>query len=157
MDNKHSNVHRLGTGARSLFVGAACAAIAGAAGLGLLVSRVAAQNDADDIDREIKNCINLNQIDHTDVIDDDTILFFMRGREIYENDLPNKCPELRSQDKFMYRTSGWQLCNVDTITVLNDLGFGYRQGASCGLGKFAPISEEAAQELKQLADARRKR
>lgn len=156
MDTKHPNVRRLGTGARSLFVGAACAAMAGVAGLGLLVSRVAAQNDADDIHREIKNCIILNQIDHTDVIDDDTILFFMRGPEIYENDLPNKCPELRSQDRFMYKTSGAQLCNVDTITVLNDLGFGYRQGATCGLGKFAPISQEAAQELKQLAEARKR-
>jgi hypothetical protein len=139
---------------RSLVAGAACAAIAGA--VGLLASRVAAQNDAKDIDREVKNCINLNQIDHTDVVDDDTILFYMHGNEIYENDLPNKCPELRSEDRFMYRTSTSQLCNVDTITVLNDLGFGFRAGASCGLGKFAPISEEAAEELLKSAERRRR-
>jgi hypothetical protein len=139
----------------SLFAAAAAIACAAAA-FGLLVSRVAAQNDADDIDREVKNCINLNQIDRTNVVDDDTILFYMRGSEIYENDLPNKCPELRSEDRFLYRTSTSQLCNVDTITVLNDMGFGFMQGASCGLGKFAPISEEAAEELLKSAETRRR-
>jgi hypothetical protein len=141
----------------ALVAAAACAAIAGAAALGLLASRVSAQNDAEDIDREVKNCINLNQIDHTDVVDDDTILFYMRGNEIYENDLPNRCPELRSEDRFLYRVSTSQLCNVDTITVLNDMGFGFMPGATCGLGKFAPISQEAADELLKAAETRRRR
>jgi hypothetical protein len=128
----------------------------GAAGLGMLAGQVGAQNDSENVDREVKNCINLNQIDRTDVVDDDTILFYMRGKDIYENDLPNKCPELRSEDRFMYRTSTSQLCNVDTITVLNDLGFGFMPGATCGLGKFAPISEEAAEELLKTAETRRR-
>jgi hypothetical protein len=158
MDNQsaRSNVRRRLERRPSLLAGAACLAIAAAAGLGLLVSQVAAQSDSENVDREVKNCINLNQIDRTDVVDDDTILFYMRGKEIYENDLPNKCPELRSEDRFMYRTSTSQLCNVDTITVLNDLGFGFVPGASCGLGKFAPISEEAAEELLKTAETHRR-
>ena len=158
MDNPsaRSNARRRLERRPSLLAGAACAAIVGAAGLGMLAGQVGAQNDSENVDREVKNCINLNQIDRTDVVDDDTILFYMRGKDIYENDLPNKCPELRSEDRFMYRTSTSQLCNVDTITVLNDLGFGFMPGATCGLGKFAPISEEAAEELLKTAETRRR-
>ena len=31
------------------------------------------------------SCINLSQLDHTDVIDDQTILFYMHGKEIWQN------------------------------------------------------------------------
>ena len=113
-----------------------------------------ARAGSDDGDTGVRDCIAYQQIDRTQVVDDDTILFRMRGRNnpIYVNELPNKCPELRSEDRFMYRTSTSQLCAVDTITVLNDVGFGFMPGATCGLGKFTPIDEDAADQL--LSNAR---
>jgi hypothetical protein len=48
----------------------------------------------------------------------------------------------------MYRVSLNQLCDVDTITVLEDFGFGLQQGATCKLGRFAPISKTEAKDLK---------
>lgn len=104
-----------------------------------------------------EQCLRLSSIDHTDVIDDQNILFYMRGKEIYRNHLPYPCSGLRIYDTFMYRTSLSQLCNVDIITVLDNIGFGFSPRNSCGLGLFYPVTEEDAKKLKEHAKAARKR
>jgi hypothetical protein len=47
----------------------------------------------------------------------------------------------------MYRVALSQLCNIDVITVLSDVGFGFIPSASCGLGEFQPIDAQLAEEL----------
>ncbi|MDH3511808.1 MAG: hypothetical protein OER85_13220, partial [Gammaproteobacteria bacterium] len=42
-----------------------------------------------------------------------------------------------------------QLCDLDIITVLNDYGFGFTPGPSCGLGRFYPITKEEAKALQK--------
>jgi hypothetical protein len=49
----------------------------------------------------------------------------------------------------MYRTSLPQLCDLDIITVLDDAGFGFMPGASCGLGRFYPITKDEAKAMKE--------
>jgi hypothetical protein len=49
----------------------------------------------------------------------------------------------------MYRTSLNQLCDLDIITVLNSLGFGFMRGPSCGLGSFQPVTEDEVALLKE--------
>jgi hypothetical protein len=71
----------------------------------------------------------------------------MRGDDVYRNELPNACPSLDFDERFMDRVTLNRLCDVDVITVIDDAGFGFTAGASCGLGKFRPISEEEAQDL----------
>jgi hypothetical protein len=83
------------------------------------------------------DCVDIARIDHTQVRDDRTIDFYMRGREIYRNRLPADCPGLAFEDGFSYRTSLSRLCSVDTIDVLRQAGGG--AGATCGLGPFQPI------------------
>ena len=78
------------------------------------------------------NCLNLLSIRSTRVIDDRTILFEMNGSKTYVNRLPNRCPGLKYEKRFLYSTSLSQLCGQDMITVLTDFG----RGASCGLGRF---------------------
>lgn len=102
----------------------------------------------DELLSDAEHCISLSRIDRTDVIDDSNILFYMKGGDIYLNRLPHRCPGLRWEKAFMYRTSMSQLCNVDIITVLDNMGFGFSPGVSCGLGPFYPISEETAKALK---------
>src|SRR2546430_10496165 len=64
-------------------------------------------------------CLPLNQIDHTQVVDDQTILFHMRDRTVYRNVLPAKCSGLKFEDGFSYTSSTDQLCsNVEIIRVL---------------------------------------
>jgi hypothetical protein len=96
---------------------------------------------------EPRDCITLMEIDRTRVADDDTILFYMRGGDVYRNELPNRCPTLEFEERFMYRVTTGRLCSIDVITVIDDVGFGFMPGASCGLGEFEPISEEEADEL----------
>lgn len=107
----------------------------------------AAAQDLDDDNAE--RCIRLNQLDNTEIIDDRNILFYMRGDQAYLNTLPNRCPGLREERTFMYRTTLSQLCDLDVITVLYNQGFGFTPGASCGLGRFYPITKAEADALKE--------
>jgi hypothetical protein len=102
-----------------------------------------------------EQCVSLARIDRTEVIDDQNILFHMRGGKIYRNHLSHRCPGLGFHESFMYRTSLSQLCNVDIITVLNDIGFGFSPGPSCGLGLFYPVTKEDVRELKEREKARK--
>ena len=83
------------------------------------------------------NCIPLRSIRSTRVHDDRTIDFETNGRKVYRNVLPNSCPSLGFEERFLYKTSLSQLCSVDIITVLYSSP--PTQGASCGLGKFQPV------------------
>jgi len=104
-----------------------------------------------------EQCVSLHRIDHTDVIDDQNIIFYMKGKDIYRNHLPYPCSGLRINDTFMYRTSLNQLCNVDIITVLDNMGFGFQPRNSCGLGLFYPVTKEDVSKLKEEVKAARKK
>jgi hypothetical protein len=96
-----------------------------------------------------RHCVSLLRIDRTDIVDDSNILFYMTNGTIYRNQLPHRCPGLRTADSFMYRTSLNQLCDLDIITVLNSLGFGFMRGPSCGLGSFQPVTKDEVALLKE--------
>ena len=85
-----------------------------------------------------ESCINLRQIRESRVRDDQTIDFYMTGGKVYRSILPNRCPQLGFEQRFSYKTSLSQLCSTDIITVLMDPGL--TRGASCGLGKFQPVT-----------------
>lgn len=85
------------------------------------------------------SCVSLRQIRDTRVHSDTVIDFRMRsGGQVYRNTLPMACPQLGTEKRILYKTSGSELCDVDTITVL--VGTGMDHGASCGLGKFQPVT-----------------
>lgn len=86
------------------------------------------------------DCIHIPAIQNSDVRDDRTIDFIMNGNKVYRNTLPNSCPSLGFERRFMYKTSLSQLCSVDIITVLFNSP-NLMQGASCGLGKFQPMTK----------------
>lgn len=106
----------------------------------------------DDFDRSPEDCITVNSIDRTDVIDDNTIIFFMRGSRIYRNYLPRRCPGLERHDRFSYRTTGGRLCDIDTITVLEQWGGRLQPGFTCSLGEFHPVTQEEVEDLERLAE-----
>lgn len=87
------------------------------------------------------NCVSLTNIRSTNVIDNSTIDFKMAGGKTYRNSLPYSCPGLKFEDRFSYRTSTNQLCNVDIVRVLHDYGGHLTEGAGCGLGKFQPVEK----------------
>ncbi|EQB02674.1 hypothetical protein L288_15985 [Sphingobium quisquiliarum P25] len=88
------------------------------------------------------SCVNLQSIRSTEVRDNRTIDFIMNGNKVYRNTLPNSCPGLGSERRFLYKTSLSQLCSVDIITVLYNSP-NLNPGASCGLGMFQPMAKAA--------------
>lgn len=119
-----------------------------------LVSAACAPALAEPRATEAEHCVSLSRIERTEVVDDRNILFYMLGGDIYRNELPHRCPGLEWEESFMYRTSLNQLCDVDIITVLDSMGFGFRSGMSCGLGMFHPISEAEARLLTEGNESR---
>lgn len=90
---------------------------------------------------EPKSCVRRSQIRSTDVIDNSTIDFKMRGGKIYRNKLPHKCSGLAFEEAFSYRTSTNDLCNVDIIRVLDQTAGRIEERSACGLGKFQEIEK----------------
>lgn len=120
--------------------------------LALAVSHAAAQDDEDQADErlqsadffETENCIRTRSIRRTKVIDDSTIAFYMRNRDlVYINSLPNRCPQLASNDRFSYESRGGRLCRSDRITVLLQFAGRLESGFSCRLGDFQRSDRES--------------
>jgi hypothetical protein len=85
-----------------------------------------------------QSCIPIRQISESRVRDDQTIDFYMVGKKVYRNTLPNSCPRLGFEQRFSYKTSLSQLCSTDIITVLSSPGI--TPDGSCGLGAFQPVT-----------------
>lgn len=98
---------------------------------------------------EPERCLGITRIKELKILDKRNVLFYTTSNEVYLNDLSRPCPGLRPRDTVMYRTSLHELCNVDIITVLDDVGSGYMPGTSCSLGSFYPISKDDAAKLRK--------
>ena len=112
-----------------------CAALLGLAGCATnssAPSRTASQASTKNV------CLQTYLIDHTEVPDDSTILFHMKGGKIWKNSLPFPCSDLKFQGGFQYTTDIDEICsNLQTIRVIEQ-GGGPRLGAVCQLGEFTP-------------------
>ena len=109
------------------------------------------------IDREGERCISTRNIRHTDILNERTILFRMRGGDYFVNYLRHDCPGLVREERFSYRTTGGRLCQVDLIRVIEQFGGFIQEGMSCGLGVFYPITGEEAEFLSLEPEERRGR
>jgi hypothetical protein len=117
--------------------------------LPLLAGGSAFGQDEEDkpFDRTPQNCVITSRIDHTEAIDDQNIIFRMRGKEVYRNTLPNTCPGLKRENRISWQTSTARLCNIDVITVLESYGVGFRPGFTCRLGQFVPLSPAEVEDM----------
>jgi hypothetical protein len=108
----------------------------------------------DELDRSPRSCVSISRIRDTDIIDDESILFYMAGRRVYRNVLDRPCQGLERAGRFMYRTRSSQLCNSDTVQALQYWGQRISPGMTCFLGEFYPITREEADILKLEPDER---
>ena len=82
-------------------------------------------------------CLPTSQIDHTDIVDDSTIVFYMRTGKPYVNKMSMPCANLKTEDGFAYETDEPQICSASqTIRVA-------RSGNFCELGQFTPYTPPA--------------
>lgn len=87
---------------------------------------------------DVVTCLPLTQVRDSDPIDDNAILFELRGGEMYLNELRGKCIGLKRNDRYSYQTTQNKICKGDVLTVENPLGLPI---GSCGLGEFEALSE----------------
>ena len=115
----------------------------------LVESSLSFAADEEEIDRTPQDCVSLPRVSRTEVIDDQTILFYQRGGKVYLNHLPRKCGGLAREDRFMYKVTTTRLCSSDTITVLEHWGAGFTPGFTCPalLGYLRNLSQLSATGL----------
>jgi uncharacterized protein DUF6491 len=101
-------------------------------------------------DRTPQDCITVTRIDQVEAVDDQNLLFKLRGHNVYRNTLPSKCPNLARENRIAYETRTSRLCKVDLITVLESYGVGFRPGFTCRLGAFVPLSPAEVEDLELL-------
>ena len=75
----------------------------------------AADDEASDIrqpdpDIQGQRCLSSRPIRKTEVLDDQNILFYLRGAAIYLNHLPKTCKRLAQEGRFMNRTTVARIC-----------------------------------------------
>ena len=122
-----TQTHRSGLRSLALRMG-------GAAALASVVLLASSAARADD---KLK-CLGVNQIDHTQVLNDHQILFYQLGGKIWMSNLPQRCPTLTPIDGFVWESGIDQICgNVEQIRVL-------RTGVHCQLGAFVPYVKGGA-------------
>ena len=112
----------------------------------LLAAPAAAEDDVIE-SFESERCVNVSLITSTRVVNDEAVLFYMRGRKAYLNTLRAQCRGLSRQKRFSYEVRTGRLCEKDRIRVLQDSGFGIQEGRSCALGRFAPVSREDIEQI----------
>jgi hypothetical protein len=80
-------------------------------------------------------CIKADEVDHTKVLNDRQILFYMRGKQVWLNTLKARCSTLPIQDGFSMPSNFSEFCaNAQTIQVLFT-------GQFCQLGEFTPYQK----------------
>lgn len=91
---------------------------------------------------ETQQCIRLQSIDQTPVIDNKTILVKMKGKSGYKRiDLVNNCSGLKIEGGFSHSTSINQLCTSDPLRVIGPVG------STCLIEKIVTIDEAEAKML----------
>ena len=83
-------------------------------------------------------CLAATDVDHTHVVDQSNILFYMRDGKIWHTHLTPACVNLELSGFEMVGHPDQFCANAQTIQVLNG-------GAVCRLGNFTPYNEKARQ------------
>jgi len=102
-----------------------------------------------------KSCVYLPDIDHTKIVNERNILFYLRNNTVLQNSMREPCYGLHEKTRFTYGSTALRrLCSGDMITLLADLSFGGVASANtCKLGMFLPVDADEVDEI--LAAARK--
>jgi len=90
---------------------------------------------ADQAGQPTSSCLPADDVNHTQVLNDHQILFYMRNKKIWLNTLPARCVSLPIQEGFNFSSAFSEYCpNTETIQVV-------RSGEVCKLGAFTPYEK----------------
>jgi len=134
----------------------ACCSVGFAASSVALVFAMTAATDlhADEASSVAQRCIYVDRLDRTRVVDERSILFFMRDHSVLQNVLPKACVGLRKSDPIAYDVVNNKLCANELVRQLVGAGV-YSRGAVCPLGMFVPIGPDEVDRLLPTREKRR--
>jgi hypothetical protein len=100
-----------------------------------------------------RSCVYLPDIDHTKIVNERNILFYLRNNTILQNSFREPCWGLHEKTRFTYGpTALKRLCAGDMITLLADLSFGAVASANtCKLGLFLAVDDDEVDDLLRAA------
>ncbi len=99
-----------------------------------------------------KRCLSTFEYDNTEVLDDQHILFTSdRGSHVWLNTLRSQCSGLKRRDTLLFKKTGDQLCNLDTVEAVHPFLFWQRTGPVCTLGRFNQLTPNQAELIRQAA------
>ena len=113
-------------------------------GLGLTTTTQPATATNHENTEQEQQCISLQRIDQTPIIDNKTILVDLRGGGYKRIDIRNRCPGLKSEGRYTYSTSISKLCKQDALTVLSSDGSPI---GTCLIEKIVSIEDAEAKAL----------
>ena len=99
-----------------------------------------------------RSCVQMASVRRTRIVDDRSILFYLRGGGVYHNQLGSQCHGLKREGRFTYDVVRGELCASAQIAVLRELGGRWMPTAVCQLGLFVPISLEEAEDVIDAAE-----
>ena len=92
---------------------------------------------------DTQQCISLQYVDETPVVDDKTIVVRMKGGGYKRIDLLNRCSGLKLQGGFSHSTSTNELCKTDPLRVLEPVG------STCLIDKIVTIDKAEYDTLRK--------
>ena len=128
----------------------------------------AAQGDAADLDvetilsnplddeayRQRRSCVRTRAIDRVEILDDTLVLFHIRRKKAWLNQLSSRCLGLERDMIVNLRVFGGSICRLDTFRGLTRMGG--LPTAHCRLGDFEAIEGPQIDALRTALDERRK-
>jgi len=99
---------------------------------------------------EMKSCVSPSRIRHTRVVDNEHIIFEMRGSKVYLNTLPRNCPRLGYHKSIKYTVRAGSLCKNDIFEVFDSAGL---TGTSCSFGAFEKLEKKKDKDDKKDASS----
>ena len=123
------------------------AALIGCAFLGAMPALSSDKAESEVLDKytrteTFENCINIQRIQSSRILNRHQILFEMAGGDAYLNE-PESCPGLNKSLALGYDATTGDLCTT-TIVRLIDAGSPAGDRGSCGLAKFQKLEEKPA-------------
>jgi len=103
-------------------------------------------------------CLQSENIERTEPLNDQYIVFHLRGEQTWIAQMRGRCPGLGPNAKLVFEKDSPRICEWDSVRVVydNGLGNGVTFGPRCNLPKFEPVSEQQVTMLKEAIVSARK-
>jgi hypothetical protein len=122
------------------------------------------------------SCLARPAVRRMQIVDANTVLFFMRDKTAFKNSLARQCPGLRRDSQLSFTAADRQICSGTSFQVMLRVGSGSNSesvllpggstmsvprpdmipGPTCALGEFSAIAEADAAALVENARASRR-